>query len=423
MQFTRFASLRPLAASLVLVLSACGGGGIDGIPASSGTAAETSSFSVGGSASGLESGNPVTLQNNGADDLSVSADGNFAFATAVTGPYAVTIGQQPLWQDCTVANGSGTATADVTGVSVSCAPYTAYVSTVAGTAAAGTSVDGTGPAASFSYPAGMAIDASGNVYVHDYFNGLRRITTAGVVTTIASGLGGGYGLAIGPDGNFYVSSDELDQIFKVTPDGTVTTFAGSGAAADADGNGTSASFYYPSGLAFDRAGNLYVSELSGSIRKITPAGDVSTLPGTGGFYAYSLVVDDAGVVYVADFGDVTIRKILPDGTVSVLAGIPGSSGTTDGPAASATFQAPLGIALGRDGAIYVSDYGAQTIRRISASGVVSTIAGTAGAYGSTDGAATTVATLGGPFGMAFDAAGTLWFADYLSGLVRRLGRP
>jgi sugar lactone lactonase YvrE len=268
----------------------------------------------------------------------------------------------------------------------------------------------------------MVIDASGNLYVIDYLDGLRKVTPAGVVTTVATGLSGAYGLAIGPDGNFYVSSVGQEKILKVTPGGTITAYAGSGAAANADGDATSASFLNPTGLAFDRAGNLYVAELGGGIRKITPAGDVTTLPGTSGFYVYSLVADDAGAVYAAAITDETIRKILPDGTVSIFAGSSGSIGSVDGPAATARFNSPVGLALGRDGALYVSDYGGHKIRRISASGVVSTIAGTGG-IGNTDGAATTVATLSGPFGLAFDAAGTLWFGDYVTGLIRKLGRP
>jgi sugar lactone lactonase YvrE len=424
MQYARLASLRPLAASLVLVLAACGGGGIDGVPAS-GTSAEPTSFSIGGSASGLETGNAVTLQDNGGDDLAVSADGNFAFATAVTGPYAVTIGRQPLWQDCTVANGSGTATADVSGVSVNCAPYAAYVTTLAGNAGVAGTSDGTGSAASFFYPVGVAFDASGNAYVADSAYGLlRKITPAGVVTTlVASGLNTPWGVAVGPDGNIYVALYGANAIAKVTPDGTVTTFAGSGVSGSADGNGTAASFQIPTGVAFDRAGNLYVSELPGRIRKITPAGDVTTLvPASSGIGAsYALAVDGDGVVYVPDFLNSQIWKVLPDGTLSVFAGT--TPGSDDGPVATATFITPVSIAVGRDGAVYVGDYSPGTIRRISRAGVVSTIAGNASASGSTDGPATTVATLGGPTGLAFDAAGSLWFSDYNDFLVRKVGRP
>jgi sugar lactone lactonase YvrE len=437
MQHTHFASLRPLAASLALLLAACGGGGSGGNTATAPDAsAQAATFSIGGSASGLKTGNEVVLQNNGGDDLAVPADGNFAFATAVTGPYAVTIGRQPLWQDCTVANGSGTAAADVTSVSVSCTPYAAYVTTVAGSAGVYGPDDGTGAAAAFSEPAQVAIDASGNFYVGDIGNGLRKVTPAGVVTTVASGLNGPWGVAIGPDGNIYVALLGDNKILKVTPAGTITTFAGSGTAVDADGNGTSASFNMPSGLAFDRTGNLYVAEIAGSIRRITPAGDVTTLAGTGvpgtavdgvGTAAtfgnlYGLAIDHAGVLYVPDFSNQTIRKVLPDGTVSTFAGT-GAARTDDGPIATATFAYPISIALGPDGALYVGDYSPGTVRRISRTGFVSTLAGNGTTSGSADGPATSVATLSGPTGLAFDANGTLYFSDYNYALFRKLGRP
>jgi sugar lactone lactonase YvrE len=309
----------------------------------------------------------------------------------------------------------------VSSVSVTCAPYAAYVTTVAGSAYGTT--DGTGATASFADPAGMAADASGNFYSADNGSGLlRKITPGGVVTTVASGLNGPWGVAVGPDGNFYVASLGLHTILKVTPAGAVTTFAGtSGVPGGADGNGTSASFDLPAGVAFDHAGNLYVSELAGRIRKITPAGDVSTLvpAGSGLGPVYTLAVDDGGVVYVPDIDNSKVWQVQPDGSLGTFAGS-GTQGSADGPAASAEFNGPIGIALGRDGAVYVSDIWGNELRRI-ANGTVTTIAGTT-TSGNADGPATTGATLYGPMGMAFAADGTLYFSDYFGSLIRKLGR-
>lgn len=420
-----------LALATCLLIAGCGGGGNAGGSNSAGQ--DAASFSIGGTASGLQTGNAVLLRNNGADDLPVSADGNFAFATAVTGAYAVTVARQPLWQDCTVANGDGTATADVTNVAVNCAPYAAYVSTVAGNGDSG-EVDGTGAAARFYVPGGMTSDAEGNFYVADQGGRtVRKVTPAGVVTTIASGLGQPGDVAIGPDGNLYVADGGANKILRIAADGTVTTYAGTGAGGADDGDRSTATFVYPFALAFDRAGNLYIADsLNQRIRKITPAGMVSTLAGTGiqgdvdgpgasatFRYPQGIAVDNEGFVYVADASNRKIRRIAPDGTVSTFAGS-GLSGEDDGPAATARFREPFGLAFGRDGALYAADYGNSKLRRISRDGIVTTIAGT-DTRGATDGPATT-ATLSGPVGVAFDGAGNLFFSME-AGYIRKLGRP
>lgn len=421
------------AAAFALILAGCNGGGDYAETQAPAPAAGPTAFFIGGAVAGLTAGDTVVLRNNGGDDVTVSADGTFAFATRVTGTYDVTVARQPLRQDCTVAGGGGTASADVTSVSVTCADYAPFVRRVAGSGAPG-SANGNGAAASFYIPGGITIDASGNLYVTEFGNSqLRKITPTGDVSTIASGLANPVGVALGPDGNLYVASSQGQRIFRITPDGTVATFAGSGAGGGTNGNGTAATFSRPYGLAFDNAGNLYVSEIGGHrIRKITPAGDVSTLAGTGIAGAadgpggsatfnspYDLTVDSAGVIYVADGVNRKIRRIAADGTVTTYAGT-GASGSADGAAAAATFVLPFGITLGPDGALYVADMEDHRLRRISAAGMVSTIAGT-GAPGATDGAAAT-ATLNAPAGLDWDRQGNLCFADSSSNLVRKLGR-
>ena len=236
------------------------------------------------------------------------------------------------------------------------------VTTMAGTAGSSGATDGTGAAARFSNPAGVAVDGSGSVYVADYANNtLRKITSAGAVTTIAGAA------------------------------------ANSGSV---DGTGASARFNGPSGVAVDGSGTVYVADQSNHvIRKITSGGVVTTLAGTSGsigstdatgaaarFYGpYGLAVDGAGNVYVAELFNSTIRMITPAGAVTTVAGTAGSSGSTDATGASARFTNPTGVAVDGAGNLYVADYSNQTIRKVTSAGVVTTLAGTAGSQGSADG--------------------------------------
>jgi sugar lactone lactonase YvrE len=168
-------------------------------------------------------------------------------------------------------------------------------SSLAGNGAIG-SADGTGAAASFNYPINIAMDASGNMYVADRFNGkIRKITPAGVVTSLAGGGAGSsdgtgaaagfqspWGIVTDPAGNLYVTELYGNKVRKVTPAGVVTTIAGSGAQGSADGTGAAASFDYPSGIVMDGSGNLFVADaLNRKIRKVTTAGVVTTFAGSG----------------------------------------------------------------------------------------------------------------------------------------------
>lgn len=214
---------------------------------------------------------------------------------------------------------------------------TGLVTTFAGSGATG-SANGKIDVASFYGPTDVTFDASGNFYVADNYNNIiRKISRDGVVSTLAgSGVPGnanGKGTAASfytPDaliadaaGNVYVADSGNSLIRKITPDGVVTTFAGSGKAGSADGRGTAASFTLPAGMVFDASGNLYVADYgSNKIRKVTPQGDVTTVAGNGvaGFAdgpgasasfnsPYDLAIDHAGNLYVADSFNERIRKI------------------------------------------------------------------------------------------------------------------
>jgi sugar lactone lactonase YvrE len=275
------------------------------------------------------------------------------------------------------------------------------LSVLAGNGGAG-AVDGTGTAATFNGPTGIAVDASGNVYVADYHNNLvRKITPSGVVTTLAgtvanpadttssvlSVFSGPSGVAVDVSGNVYVADSGDNQIKLVSPSGTVTTLAGSGNAGSGDGAGSAATFYNPTGVALDASNNLYVADfLNNRIRKVSPAGVVSTLAGdTAGYadgpdtassfyYPNSLTVDASGNVYVTDEVNNRIRMISPQGTVSTIAGS-GAAGSLNGQGTNASFNGPDGIAIDASGNLYVADADNNLIRKISAGGQVTTLAG------------------------------------------------
>lgn len=269
------------------------------------------------------------------------------------------------------------------------------VTTLAGNSGLAGSTDGTGTAAQFRGPAGVAIGPDGIIYVADGANNtIRKVTSAGVVTTLAgspgvtgssNGTGSSasffapVGVAIDSIGTVYVADRGNNLIRKITSSGVVTTLAGSGAAGSANGVGTQASFNYPQGVALDANGNLFVADSgNSSIRKITPGGVVTTLAGSGspgkadGIRSsasfdrpYSLVVDTiSNNVYVADTNNNTIRTISPTGVVSTVAGT-GQVGNVNGIASQASFYYTEGVAMDQNGNLYVADYGNNEIRKIS----------------------------------------------------------
>ena len=315
-------------------------------------------------------------------------------------------------------------------------------------------------ATGFNYPCGVAVDSAGNVYVADTYNyAIRKITPAGMVTTVAGlagsagntdGTGSGArfngpnGVAVDSGGNVYVADTGNSTIRKVTPVGTnwvVTTPAGlAGSPGSADGAGTNAQFAYANGVAVDRAGNLYVADTqSCTIRKVTPVGGnwvVTTLvglPGTSGsadgtgtnaqFWAPNgVAADSAGNVYVAEPGNYTIRKVTPVGTnwvVTTLAGLTRSTGSADGTGSRSRFSGPNGLAVDSAGNVYVADTGSCTIRKVTRAGMVTTLAGLAGSWGSADGTGTN-AQFSEPQGAAVDSAGNLYVADTGNFTVRKV---
>ena len=299
---------------------------------------------------------------------------------------------------------------------------------------------------SFDSPAGIALDAAGNIYVADYGNNLiRKITPGGIVSTFAgSGTQGSTngtgvlstfnqpaGIAADASGNLYIADAGNDLIRKITPAAVVSTLAGVDSAGSANGAGIDASFFHPTSVSLDASGNIYVADAGNNlIRKITTDGTVSTFAGNiasgtsnGTLTATSLnnptgvATNASGNVFVANTLNNNILEINPTGAVSAFAGAD-TIGAINGPAASATFYFPNSVAVDATGNVYVADGVNNLIRKITPGGLVSTLAGSgmAGAVDSTG----TKASFNGPGGLAVDAAGNVYVADVNNNLIRKI---
>ena len=328
------------------------------------------------------------------------------------------------------------------------------VSTLAGFVLTPGFSNGFGTNALFADPAGLAADASGNLYVADNANHIiRKISAAGSVTTLAGepGVPGSSngtgpaahfdspsGLAVDGNGIVYVSDTGNHTIRRISAAGVVTTLAGvAGQSGATNEFGNPALFNTPLGLAVDTAGHVYVSD-SGNhlIRKITPGGAITNLAGQPGAWGsldgigsaarfnrpVGLAVDSQGNVFVADAFNYAIRRITPAGVVTTIAGFAGNDGYTDGLGGAARFGKPAELAIDARGNLFVADSFNHTIRRVTPGGLVSTVAGRAGLDGSSDGV-NGRARFFNPYGVALDPQGNLFVTDTYNQTLRSLFIP
>jgi sugar lactone lactonase YvrE len=290
------------------------------------------------------------------------------------------------------------------------------VTTLAGSGSAG-SADGVGKAASFRLRNGsIAVTRDGGtIYVAEGEQGydIRKITAAGVVTTLAGQAGvSGYldgtgtgakfgrirGLCVDASGNLFVADHDYQRIRKVTPAGVVTTIAGNATYGHADGTGTEARFFNPTGITIDGTGNLYVADMSNQcIRKVTPAGVVTTVAGQVGTWINKLIY----------------CPIDPDFVV----GTPGHQGNIDGTASNAMFNNPLGLTIDKSGNLYVADTENNVIRKVSTAAAVTTYAGVPPTNINGKGTAATFSNLQG---VVIDANRSAYAVDTQNYTVRKI---
>ncbi len=327
------------------------------------------------------------------------------------------------------------------------------ISTVAGTGTAGFGGDGAGAAqAQINTPEGLAVDAAGNLYFADSGNHrIRKVDTAGDISTVAGNGRVGFSgdgdkavaarlnsprnVAVDGSGNLYIADFNNHRIRKVDTAGDISTVAGNGTVGfDGDGGAAlEAQLNSARGVAPDGSGNLYIAD-SGNhrIRKVDTAGDISTVAGTGtaGFSGdnnpavqaqldspYDVAVDGSGNLYIADRRNNRIRKIDTDGDISTVAGTGRSQyGGDNDLAVEAPVNFPSGVALDGDGNLYIADTNNHRIRKVDASGIITTVAG--GSIG--DGGPATQAQLDFARGLALDGSDNLYIADTSHNRIRKV---
>lgn len=420
------------------------------------TGGSTARFAIGGTIAGLDA-DGLTLRNNGGDLLSVAGGATtFKFATTLASgaAYSVDIASHPFGEVCFLNGQGGTANADVVSIAIVCGDWlavSAKVDLFAGSIAQGVQ-DGDRLSAGFYGPYGLGFGADGTMFVADTGNHtIRAITPAGDVSTLAgdsSLINGGHddgtgaaasfkgprGIAVDAGGIVYVADYENSMIRKVTPQGVVSTFAGSTVAGALDGTGTAAQFKYPWGIVVDASGNVFVADQGNHlIRKITPAGVVTTFAGTGtpGFangngtsaqfhYPTGLAIDAAGNLYVGDQNNNVVRLITPAGDVSTFAGS-GTQASVDGTGTAASFNLPIGVSTDAGGNVYVTELLNNGVRKISPAKRVTTLVSGSplGAYVDGNG---NDARFNDPMGVAVDRKGDVYIADRSNNMIRRITR-
>ena len=332
------------------------------------------------------------------------------------------------------------------------------ITTIAGTGAAAYGGDGGPATAAILYaPSNVALDNMGNLYIADEYNHrVRKIDITGIISTIAgtgtsgytadgiaataSGLNDPYGIAFDVAGNIYISDNNQSRIRKVDAAGIITTIAGTGTSGyTGDGiPATAAELSGPDGLKVDGAGNIFFADVrNNSVRRIDAAsGIITTFAGTEtlGFagdglaattaefhYPSDVAIDAIGNVFIADLQNRRMRKVDTAGIINTIAGTGGSGSVGDGSTATtATFMYPSNIEIDSIGNVFIADGNANKVRKINRTGIINTIAGTGTAGHTGDGSPATAAELNGPGGIAIDKYGSLYIAEGAGNYIRKI---
>jgi len=300
-------------------------------------------------------------------------------------------------------------------------------------------------------PDSVTLDAAGNLYIRERAR-VRKVTLAGIISTVAGNGTNGYsgdggpaasaqlglgpqeaGLATDSAGNLYIADTANNRIRKVDTSGNISTVAGNGklglGSAGDGGQATNATLCVPSGVAVDHQGNLYIgSSICGGVRKVDPSGTITTVARNSAGPSYGVAVDDSGNLYINQGGVPSqIRKVSADGTITLIAGNGTATYSGDGgPATSAGLFEVDGVAVDKAGNVFITDSGNGRIRKVDTSGMITTVAGH-GTVGPglgcqnlfTTGCPATNLKFG-PSDVALDSSGNLYTAGFIKGLVYKV---
>jgi sugar lactone lactonase YvrE len=328
------------------------------------------------------------------------------------------------------------------------------ITTAAGTGQSGSSPDG-GPATQtrLNAPGGLAVDPAGNLFIAEVHNSrVRKVSPEGIISTVAARLNVPQLMALDPAGNLFINERGANRMRKLSPAGVLTTVAGNGRAGFSGDGGpaTEARIQGPGGIAVDPAGNLFIADHNNHrIRKVSPDGLITTVAGSGpagqgngastgdGGLATEarlngpcgLTLDRSGNLFFAEAGEVSghvgggyrVRRVSPDGIITTVAGsdAPGFSGD-GGPASQARLNTPVGIAVDTEGNLFIADSNNHRIRKVDVGGIISTLAGNGTSRYAGDGVAATATGLRWPVNLAVDAVGNLLITDFEGNRVLKL---
>jgi trimeric autotransporter adhesin len=349
-------------------------------------------------------------------------------------------------QDVAIGPGNTILIADTGNGAIRSVSAAGIISTVSGNGSVGLSGDGTATTLPMRAPFGVTADSAGNIYVAEFgTNRIRKIDTNGNITTAIGdgnqGFAGDGGapdkvemspstsVAVDSSGNLYFA-DPLNNRIRKLSGSTVSTFAGNGVFSRSGDGGaaTSAQLNTPLGVAVDNAGNLYISDTANNVVRRVSNGVISNFAGTGtaGSSAdqlsgpQGLAVDSAGNLYIADTQNNRVRKVT-GGAISTVAGTGTAGfGGDGGAAANAQLNAPFGVAVDAAGNLYIAEFSNNRVRKVATNGNITTLAGNGVSGFSGDGGQATGAMLNGPQGVAVDSAGNVYIADTANNRVRQV---